>query len=505
MNANAVGRAPPRATTGSGGLDTILKGGLPANRLYLFEGAPGTGKTTLALQFLLEGKRQGERGLYITLSETIEELRVVAASHDWNLQGIELLELGSAEEVLGQHREQSILHSWELELGETIRLIQSEVERMRPSRVVFDSLSELRLMAQDPPRYRRQVLALKQFFAGRGATVIMVDDLTTDEGARETHLHSLCHGVIALERLTLDFGAARRRLQVRKIRGLDFVGGYHDFKLRKGGLDVFPRLIAAEHHTPFVGEATPSGVAALDALLGGGPLRGTSTLITGPAGAGKTTLALQYVGAACRRGEPAVIYEFDERIGTLLARARAMGLDLQSFVDNGLLEITQVDPAEISPGEFAWNIRRQVAERGVRIVMFDSLDGYMTAMPQEKQIILQLHEMLSYLNQRGVVTLLINPQSGLLGAMTASEFNVSYIADAVILIRFFEAAGRIRKAISVIKNRGGLHEDAIRELRMDSGGVRVGAPLTTFKGILTGTPEYVGEQGPLMDDSRGRA
>lgn len=504
MNSSAAHHGSPKAVTGSSGLDLILKGGLPAHRLYLVEGSPGSGKTTLALQFLLEGKRQGERGLYITLSETSEELHAVAASHGWDLHGVELFELASAEEVLGQGREQSILHSWEMELGETIRLIQSEVERTRPARVVFDSLSELRLLAQDPLRYRRQVLALKQFFAGRGATVILVDDLTT-EGAHDAHLHSLCHGVITLERLTLDFGPSRRRLQVQKLRGVDFMGGYHDFNLRKGGVDVFPRLIASEHHAPFVGDATPSGVAELDALIGGGPLRGTSTLILGPAGAGKTTLALQYVGAACRRGEPAVVYEFDERIGTLLARAKAMGNDLQPFIDNGLLEIRQIDPAEISPGEFAWNIRRQVDERGVRMVMFDSLNGYIAAMPQEKQIILQMHEILSYLNQRGVVTLLLNPQTGLLGAMTAAEFNVSYLADSVILIRFFEASGRIRKAISVIKNRGGRHEDAIRELRMESSGIRVGDPLTAFKGILTGTPEYVGEQGPLMEDRSGRA
>lgn len=505
MSARAVDGGQSMVNTGSSGLDVILKGGLPPHRLYLIEGSPGSGKTTLSLQFLLEGKRRGERGLYITLSETSEELQTVAASHGWDLQGIELFELASAEEVLGQGREQSILHSWELELGETIRLIQHEVERTRPSRVVFDSLSELRLMADDPLRYRRQVLALKQFFVGRGATVILVDDLTISGGVHDTHLHSLCHGVITLERLTLDFGAARRRLQVQKLRGLNFVAGLHDCILRKGGLDVFPRLIASEHHAPFLGDPTPSGLAELDALLGGGPLRGTSTLIAGPAGAGKTTLAMQYVGAACGRGEPVVVYEFDERIGTLLARCKAMGRDLQPFIDDGLLEVRQVDPAEISPGEFACDILRQVDERGVQIVVFDSLNGYMAAMPQEKQIVLQLHEMLSYLNQRGVVTLLINPQVGMVSTVATGDFNVSYIADSVILMRFFEAQGRIRKAISVIKNRGGAHEDSIRELRMDSSGMRVGEPLTAFKGILTATPEYVGEQGPLMDDRSRRA
>lgn len=492
--------ADGRISSGNGGLDRILDGGLPPNRLYLVEGAPGTGKTTLSLQFLLCGQANGERGLYITLSETGEELTAVARSHGWDLAGVDLFELSSAEEVLGEGREQSILHPWEMELGGTIRLIQAEVERVQPTRVVFDSLSELRLLAQDPLRYRRQVLALKQYFSGRNVTVVLVDDLTGNGGERDGHLHSLCHGVVTLERLTLDFGAARRRLQVQKLRGVEFVAGYHDLKIRKGGLDVFPRLIASDHHTPFVGSPAPSGVAELDDLMAGGPLRGTSTLITGPAGSGKTTLALQYLCAACERGEASVIYEFDERIGTLLVRAAAMGLDLQKHVESGRLQIIQMDPAEISPGEFAWNILRQVEDRDARFVLFDSLAGYTSAMPQEQQIVLQMHELLSYLNQQGVVTLLINPQSGLLGTMATSGLNISFIADAIILLRFFEAQGRIRKAISVLKNRGGPHEDHIRELRIDSKGVRVGEPLIEFKGVLTGTPEYVGERSPLMED-----
>lgn len=489
-----------RISTGNAGLDRILNGGLPPNRLYLVEGAPGSGKTTLSLQFLLDGKARGERTLYITLSETSEELAAVARSHAWDLEGIDLFELSSAEEVLGEGREQSILHSWEMELGGTIRLIQAEVDRVQPSRVVFDSLSEMRLLAQDPLRYRRQVLALKQFFAGRQTTVILVDDLTGSDGSRDAHLHSLCHGVITLERLTLDFGAARRRMQVQKLRGVDFVAGYHDLNIRKGGLDVFPRLIASEHHAPFAGAPTPSGVDELDALLGGGPLRGTSTLITGPAGSGKTTLALQYVNAACERGEACTLYEFDERIGTLLVRAEAMGLELGRHLESGLLKIVQSDPAEVSPGEFAWNLLREIEDRNVRLVVFDSLSGYLAAMPQEQHLVLQMHELLSYLNQQGVVTLLINPQSGLLGTMATGGLNISYVADGVILLRFFEADGRIRKAISVIKNRGGPHEDTIRELRIDQRGVRVGEPLVRFRGVLTGTPEYVGDRAPLLEE-----
>jgi circadian clock protein KaiC len=485
-------------STGNAGLDAILGGGLPANRLYLLEGAPGSGKTTLALQFLLEGVRHGERALYITLSETYDELAVVAASHGWDIETFDVFELESAADVLGGGTEQSILHPWELELDETVQLIQREVERVKPARIVFDSLSEMRLLAQDSLRYRRQVLALKRFFGGRNATVLLVDDMTGGENGTDAHLHSLCHGVITLERLTLDFGAARRRLQVQKLRGVDFVAGYHDLAIRRGGLEIWPRLIAASHHRAFDGTPTPSGVDALDHLLGGGPLRGTCTLITGPAGAGKTTIALQYVDAACRRGERCTIYEFDERIGTLMARARAFNLDLDKHVADGLLVIEQIDPAELPPGEFSWRVREQVAERHAQMIVIDSLNGYLAAMPQEQHLILQMHELLSYLSQQGVVTFLLNPQSGLLGSMT-SQLNLSYIADAVLLLRFFEAEGRIRKAISVLKNRSGKHEESIRELRIDSQGLRVGDPLSEFKGVLTGTPEYVGAVSPLLE------
>ena len=485
-------------STGNAGLDIVLTGGLPANRLYLLEGAPGSGKTTLALQFLREGVRAGERALYITLSETRVELAVVAQSHGWSIDEFDVFEFNSAAEVLGGGSEQSILHPWEMELGETIRLIHSEVERVKPCRVVFDSLSEMRLLAQDPLRYRRQVLGLKQFFSGRDTTVILVDDMTGGQAGADAHLHSLCHGVITLERLTLDFGAARRRLQVQKLRGVDFVAGYHDFAIRKGGLAIWPRLVASSHRKDFNGEATPSGVKELDDLLGGGPMRGTSTLITGPAGSGKTTIALQYLDAACRRGEKCTVYEFDERIGTLMARAKAFKLDLEQHMENGCLEIEQIDPAELSPGEFAWRVRSQVTEREARVIVIDSLNGYMAAMPQEQQLILQMHELLSFLSQQGVVTFLINPQQGLVGTM-ASNLNISYIADSVLLLRFFEAEGRIRKAISVLKNRGGMHEDSIRELRIDGHGLRVGETLSAFKGVLTGTPEYVGGSSPLME------
>ncbi|MEC3949880.1 ATPase domain-containing protein [Sphingobium sp. HWE2-09] len=495
---------PTIISTGNVGLDTIIKGGVPANRLYLLEGAPGSGKTTLALQYLQEGVRLGEPVLYITLSETREELQAVAASHNWTLDGFDVFELESAEDVFGDGREQSIIHPWEMELGETIRLIQDEVERVKPKRVVFDSLSEMRLLAQDPLRYRRQVLALKQFFSGRETTVILVDDMSGSADSRDAHLHSLCHGVFTLERLTLDFGAARRRMQVQKLRGVDFTAGYHDMMIRKGGVDIFPRLIAADHHVAFTGDLVQSGVPELDALFAGGPMRGTSALITGPAGSGKTTIALQYLYSACERGEACTLFEFDERVGTLMTRATAFGLDIGRHVETGCMMIQQIDPAEISPGEFAARVRHQVEERGVRMIVIDSLNGYMAAMPQEQQLLLQMHELLSYLSQRGVVTFLINPQHGLVGTMTTS-LNISYVADSVVLLRFFEAEGRVRKAISILKNRGGVHEDAIREFRIDRNGVRVGEPLTNFRGVLTGTPEYRGAALPLMEDRTGDA
>jgi circadian clock protein KaiC len=484
--------------TGVSGLDSVLRGGLIPNRLYLLEGDPGTGKTTLALQFLMEGVRRGENVLYITLSETCEELETVVISHGWTLKGIDLFELSDTEGMLDFNNEMTLLHPWEVELGETIKSIVKQVEKVNPSRVVFDSLSELRLLAQDSLRYRRQVLALKQYFAGRKCTVFMLDDRTGNDGVSDQQLHSISHGVISLQRLTLEFGAARRRLEVLKLRGLDFRAGWHDLDIRKGGVVVFPRLVASEHHSPFIGEPISSDNPELDSLLHGGPLRGTSTLITGPAGSGKTTLALQYAVAAAKRGEKVVLYEFDERIGTLYTRAAKLGLDLRPFVASGLITIHQVDPGELSPGAFVYLIRDEVENNEVKMVIIDSFNGYITSMPEEKQLLLQIHELLSYMNQKGVVTFLLNPQEGLIGSMH-SNMNISYIADTVILHRYFEAGGHIRKALSIIKNRGGGHETTIRELLINKDGLQIGDPLNNFEGILTGTPRYIGANNTLLN------
>jgi circadian clock protein KaiC len=489
----------PTASTGISGLDEILRGGLPAGRLYLLEGKPGSGKTTAALQFLMEGVKQGEPALYITLSETSEELVAVAASHGWSLDGIELFELAQAIDALGAGTEQTLLHAWEVELTATVQLITERVEKIQARRVVFDSLSEMRLLAQDSLRYRRQVLALKQYFAERHITVLLIDDMTGNGGERDAHLHSLSHGVVTLERLTLDFGGSRRRLQVQKLRGVNFVEGFHDLVLRRGGMVVFPRLIAANHHTPFIGEPVASGIPELDDLLHGGPRRGTCTLVTGPAGSGKTNIVLKFAAAACARGERVAIYQFDERIGTLLQRAKLMDLDLQPCIDAGFLSIRQVGPAEISPGEFAALIREEVEQRQTKMVILDSLSGYLTAMPQENLLVLQMHELLAYLNQQGVLSLMVNAQHGLVGTMSTSGINVSYLSDVVLLLRFFEAEGRIRKALSVIKNRGGSHEETIRELRIDAQGLRIGEPLVDFRGVLTGVPEYIGSSDALME------
>lgn len=479
---------PRRVSTGIAGLDDILGGGLTKDRLYLLEGTPGTGKTTLSLQFLLNGAKQGETGLYITLSETADELRAVAATHGWTLDGLSLFELVS-DMGLDPDSEQTVLHPSEVELGETTREVMRQLEVLRPQRVVFDSLSEMRLLAQNPLRYRRQILALKQFFSSRQCTVLMLDDRTADP--TDLQLHSIAHGVIALEQSPRAFGAERRHLRVVKMRGIKFRGGYHDFVLDTGGLTVFPRLIAAEHHAEFDPRPVSTGNAALDALLGGGLVPGTNTLLSGPSGVGKTTTAIRCVLAALDRGEHATYYLFDEGLGTFLSRSDALGMNLRPYVDSGHLILHQIDPAELSPGEFACRIRAAVEDGGSTFIVVDSLNAYLQSMPGEQFLLLQMHEILSYLGQQGVKTMLILGQHGLLGDMR-SDVDLSYLSDSIVVFRFFEAHGQIRSAISVMKSRTRAHEHIIRELKLSVGGLQVGEALSDFEGVLSGLPSYKG-------------
>lgn len=486
---------PGRVSTGSAGLDDILGGGLDADRMYLYEGRPGTGKTTIALQFLIEGVHRGERVLYVTLSESLAELQLVAERHGWSLDGIDIFELVPAETTMDPERALTVLHPAEMELSETTRLVTERVAAIDPTRVVFDSLSELRLLAQNPLRYRRQVLALKHFFSQRRCTVVLLDDLSAQQN--DLQLHSIAHGVMLLEQIALDYGAERRRLRIVKMRGMRYRGGFHDFVIERGGLAIFPRLVAAEHNRPFVDGLVPSGNAALDEMLGGGLERGTNTLMIGAAGVGKSSVALTYVIAAARRGERTTFFAFDEGRGTLEARARSLGMPLDTLINDGLIRLQHIDPAEMSPGEFTSKVRRAVEAEGARIVVIDSLNGYLNAMPDERFLILQMHELLSYLGQQGVLTILVLAQHGLVGPME-TPVDISYLSDTVLMLRYFEAAGTVRRALSVVKKRGGQHEKTIREFRLGAHGVTVGPPLTAFSGIFSGTPHYTGDAGPLM-------
>ena len=485
-----------KSLSGVPGLDSVLAGGYPTSQLFLVEGDPGTGKTTLALQFLLEGVRSGERCLYVTLSETAAELVKVAGSHGWSLDGIDIFELIPDAEALRPDSQYTVFHPSEVELTNTTRAVFETVERVNPARVVFDSLSELRLLAQDSLRYRRQILGFKQFFINRLATVLLLDDRTGEDS--DLQLRSLAHGVLLLEQLPLEYGSDRRRLRIMKIRGVSYRGGYHDYAIRTGGLVVFPRVVAAEHHSAFQPGAVLSGVSEVDTLLGGGLDRGTSSLITGAAGSGKSVLATQYASAAAARGDHVAFYLFDEGLGTFLDRADRLGMSLRKYQRDGRVLVRSINPAEISPGEFAYTLVDTTEHEGTQFVVIDSVNGYLNAMPDERLLDIRLHELLRYLAQRGVTTLLTLAQHGTI-VSPSDEAQISYLADSLVVLRYFEALGEVRKAISVLKKRSGPHEQTIREFQITDRGVRVGEPLRDFRGVLTGVPDYFGPRQPLFE------
>ena len=477
-----------RLDTGTAGLNDILLGGLPPGQMYLLEGEPGTGKTTLAMQFIRAGVAAGEKSLYITLSEPRTELEGSLRSHGWDAESFPIAEFTPAEASMSPQDTYTVFHPSEIELASTIQRLTDEIDKVRPVRLVIDSLSELRLLAADVMRYRRQLLALKQFFAGRETTVLLLDDRTAD--AEDLQLRSIAHGVIHLSNIPRSFGKSRRQLEVIKLRGSAYREGFHDYTIRYGGVRVYPRLVANEHDGDFPRQSVASGIHELDNMFGGGISRGSSTLLTGPTGVGKSTIAMQYAYAAAARGDRAIVYAFDEVLRTAQERAESLGMDVKTQIAKGTLAMSQVDPAELSPGEFIWQIRADVEKNDTRVVVIDSLNGFLNSMPGERDLVLHLHELIAYLNQKGVITFMILTLQGLVGSMHA-DIDVSYVSDTVVLLRYFELQGEIRQVISVLKQRSGAHERSLRELKLGDGRIQVGEPLTSFKGVLTGIPDMM--------------
>lgn len=484
-----------KCKTGVPGLDEILAGGLPKNQLFLIQGKPGTGKTTLALQFLLEGARQGESVLYITFSETKMELETVAKSHGWDLKPVSIVELSAITSSIGAASQNTLFHPSEIELSKTINLLLAKIKEVHPSRIVFDSVSELRLLAETSLRYRRQMLAFKEFFIGRGSTVLFLDDLTTEAG--DVHVQSIVHGVLLLEKFRAAYGAERRQFHIAKLRGVEFRGGTHDYMIKRGGITIFPRLLSSESKQPYVRKTLSSSVPSLDSLLGGGLDRGTSNLILGPAGTGKSTIAVRFAVAAAERGERVAIYNFEESPDNLIARADALGMNLSGHLESGLIRLRKIDPAELTPGQFTSLFREASSETMPEIVIIDSLNGYIHAMPEQQFLMLQLHELLAYLGNRGVVTIMILAQAGIMGQMQ-TPLDLTYLADSVIITRYFEAFGSMKKAISVVKKRTGAHEETLRELKIGHGGVMIGPVLREFQGVFSGIPRYTGNTQDIL-------
>ncbi len=479
---------PSRILTGVPGLDDILLGGLPVGHTYLVEGQAGAGKTTLGMQFILEGVRAGQPCLYVTLSESRAELEAAAQSHGWSLEGATVAEFVPEEASLADEERYTVFHPGEVELATTIKRLLAEIERVTPERLVIDSLSEFRMLAQDPVRYRRQLLALKQFFAGRNTTVLLLDDHSPE--VNDQQVLSIVHGVIRFSRVQRSYGVVRRQLEIVKIRSSAFREGYHDYTIDRRGLVVYPRLVASQHGKDFPEDLLSSNLQALDAMFAGGIERGSSTLILGPAGVGKSSIAMQYALAAATRGERAVVFSFDETLRTARMRAISLGMLVDPEIKKQHLRIDQMDAAEISPGAFAWEVRREVEDRNTRVVVIDSLNGFLRSMSGEADLALHLHELLSFLNLKGVVTFIILTQQGLMGERP-DPIDVSYLADTLLIMRYFEVAASVRRAISVLKKRSGAHESTIRELRFSSQGIEIGEPLAGFKGILSGLPDSI--------------
>lgn len=484
-----------RSATGIPGFDELLDGGFPVHRLYLIKGEAGTGKTTVAMQYLMEGVRRGESGLYIALSETSDEIMEVAQSHGWSLEGISIFELSALESLLGSDAQNTVFHSSEMELNQTTQLLLQQMEKVKPQRLVIDSMAELRLLADNGRRYRREMLMLKQYFAGRKMTVLLIDD--DGAGGADSHIHSIAHGVLTLEQLQSDYGSERRRVRINKLRGVKFRGGYHDADIVEGGMRVFPRLAGASHPPVFAAGTLKSGIEGLDALVGGGLSYGTSTLLLGPAGGGKSTIAAKFACAAAANGEKVFACLFDENIHTLMARAASIGLPLEDSITGGQVELMQIDPAELAPGQFVDLVKHRVQAGGMRVVIIDSLNGYMQAMPDANFLVLHLHELLSFLGHNGIVTIMTLAQQGV-GGEISTPIDLTYLADSVLFLRYFERGGDVRKAISVIKKRTGPHETVIREFLIDNNGIRVGAPLKDFHGVLTDVPTFSGSTEKML-------